>query len=217
MRQRDDGTFQWGRIATLARQLESELQPSSPAYSRFVALKLIEADIPVGLRWRLSLELQQAFIEALHDHVHSLTRDESCRPLPEDMASFLIDAFERAMTGESSPIFEKARPAKGFGNTRTINAQKRIDDAVDYLVAVDERLLHDRASRTTVAKCYGVSRQQVSRWLQRVGDRDERRTRFRERWQRYILATSNDTVSQFLDRLMRESGKEYRRLRLKRG
>ena len=210
MKSKPSETFQWGRIATLARKLQGEVTPSNRAYCSFLAVQLTLLDAPESARPRLERALQESVVESLKEHLTFLADSRSGTALPKDIANLLISGFLDLLSGETNSIFMPARPSGGKSNKRSRHRQRQIDHAINYLTGVELGLVSDQQSRQTVATRYGVTPQTVARWLAKAGSIGERETQAKKAWS-VAWERQPERIERLLTKTMMSCGKEYRR------
>lgn len=197
--------FRRGRNATQDRAIRREMPNATAAELRFQALRLKPGDPnPGSLHWQ---EIRAAVIDALDDQIHGRAA------LPHDIALFVRNALYAVSQGDTPELVASRLLAGGRGNSRKLANQDQIDAATNYLIAVDTGHFVDKRSRATVAELYGVSREQVHKWLRAVKPMGLRDCRFFEPWNAYATRGGWLQVGKMLRKLMEIQAAAYRSAR----
>jgi hypothetical protein len=190
---------------------------NSWAYCRFYALRewASSSPAPGPDYWNA---LRSTVVDALREHESKFKRVLESVPFPAEMASFLATALSDLSEGDDHPFFARRVRSGGRGNLRSRQQQECVDGAIDYLIAVDLKLIADRRSRTTVAERFGVTRKQVQRWLVGSGAKARRERGFRERWSRQLKYDHDPkrTVASMVRKVMEFRADDYQHLRRRR-
>lgn len=204
-------TFQAGRNVSLERAIKREMPDASEAEVRFHALWPPTTGARAGgTYWQ---QVRAALLQALHDHVGGRVS------LPTELAQFILDAIHDLSQGETPEVFVPRRIPGGRGNRLKTIAQRQVQTAVHYLIAVERAEIHDARSRASVARAYGVSERQVARWLRAAGPKALRNSQYEKYSRNLRMRGKNVDVAGIVKKLMQIFGKDFqnRDTRVRRG
>jgi hypothetical protein len=97
-----------------------------------------------------------------------------------------------------------------LGNRKTRSCQRQIDRAVDYISAADLGIVADEKARSTVAEIFGVSRQNVYRWVKAAGSVEQRDRRLSAKYRDIEERSKNNAVPSIIIKLMKMAAEDYR-------
>ena len=211
-----DVTYRPAQIVTLARKIRAEVIPPSKSYARFLAITMHKPGATQADRDMYWNAVRGALIEALGEHKQAQRGGPANYQLQPEMADFIADALRDLCEGEPNPLFQPRTFPGGTGNRRKRRHRRHIDRAVDYITAADLEVVADPRARTTVAECYGVSRQQVYRWVQAAGNGPQRAKQLSEKYRDIEARSQNNAALRIITKLMKISADDYRSRREKR-